>query len=1040
MGLVDLFRPKHRHSDVRVRSEAIRAMSADDAAILEQVARTDRDIGVRRIAIEKIHSAEVLSALHDSETERSLRELIGTRAGELWTTRACGADGDASAAALAGLVKLGDQRALVDVVVRAQNPATRKRAFGELRDPRALADLAKSDAAQDLRIAAVARIDDGDVLRALAVDTTAKEVGLAAVEKLDDVDRLEHVAQKAKNKAVRQKARKIVSEIAAAEAERTKAPGLSDDVKRRRAEKAQLVRTVEGLADSFEFDKAAPQIAAASEAWGKLAGEDPGDDRFSKAVERFGKRHALHLSQARSADELRVVAREADEDKRRASAERAAADKAQAAAAAEVAAPSEPDPEADAKRAARDAIEQARRDEHTRLKVEDDARRAAQAAERDAKRAEIAAQGAAIATSLEAMTADMEQLAAGDGKDIKGIDRALQQASKAFEGIGKVPTDRRDALAERYRAARAKLVMFASDARQAEDWVRFANVAKAEALIATAREFAEAADVPDLGNRLRGLQALWKEVGPLPQKRSKELWDTFKQACDLVYDKVRAGRAVEDEQFAAVAKVKEALIAEAAALADSTEFAATAEKLKALQAQWKLSGHLPRKQGDVLWAKFRAACDTFFERRKPLLEARANEELDNLRQKQALIARAAEITAKAPGEGGWGKAIGEIKDLQARWKEIGYVPRRDADALWTAFRAACDGLFAKRDDARDGEANAHRAEIEAVRAEIEAVRAGGEDVVTRAIAVRTKAGELGVLGAEVSAMVQHVVAAHADAVKGTELDPAQLRARREKLIARAEELLPKQAAASDKPVDLATQLKTAMQKNAFGDLRFSGRDPIEVADELRASWTEAGPILDDEDRAQVTRFEDTLARVLEAAGARPTAETRAETRDTSSGEAGERTGRRRRERVAAPVSTEPAAIAEIVAADAAQPSSSPIPTIPDARASAVAAIGTPVDPAPVSDHVPVSVHDAVTQPARLPPEMPIGLPEQAPVAAPAPRAHSMSIAPPMDDLDTGWDMGDADPPAGAAAEPAIETPSSAEMAGDGAPDGDDQVD
>src|SRR3990167_493700 len=359
MGLVDLFRPKHRHSDVRVRSEAIRAMSADDAAILEQVARTDRDIGVRRIAIEKIHSAEVLSALHESETERSLRELIGKRAGELWTTRACGADADASAAALAGIVKLGDQRALVDVVVRAQNPATRKRAFGELRDPRALSDLAKSDAAQDLRIAAVARIDDGDVLRALAVDTTAKEGGLAAVEKLDDVDRLEHVAQKAKNKAVRQKARKIVSEIAAAEAERNKAPGLSDDVKRRRAEKAQLVRTVEGLADSFEFDKAAAQIAAASEAWGKLTGEDPGDDRFAKAVERFGKRHALHLSQARSADELRAVAREADAAKRRPAAGRAAAKQA-AAAAAEAAAEATraPDPEADAKRAARDAVEQ----------------------------------------------------------------------------------------------------------------------------------------------------------------------------------------------------------------------------------------------------------------------------------------------------------------------------------------------------------------------------------------------------------------------------------------------------------------------------------------------------------------------------------------------------------------------------------------------------------------------------------------------------------------------------------------------------------
>src|SRR6185295_1256734 len=144
------------------------------------------------------------------ETERSLKELINERAAELWTSNACSADADKAGAALTGMLELEDhQRALVEVVVRAQNAAIRKRAFGELRDPRALADLAKSEAAQDLRIAAIARIDNGDVLRALAIDTTQKEVGLAAVDKIDDVDRLENVAQKAKNKAVRQRARKI---------------------------------------------------------------------------------------------------------------------------------------------------------------------------------------------------------------------------------------------------------------------------------------------------------------------------------------------------------------------------------------------------------------------------------------------------------------------------------------------------------------------------------------------------------------------------------------------------------------------------------------------------------------------------------------------------------------------------------------------------------------------------------------------------------------------------------------------------------------
>src|SRR6185312_12511144 len=115
------------------------------------------------------------------------------------------------------------------------------------------------------------------------------------------------------------------------------------------------------------------------------------------------------------------------------------------------------------------------------------------------------------------------------------------------------------------------------------------------------------------------------------------------------------------------------------------EWAATADKLKALQGQWKDSGHLPRKQGDELWKRFRAACDKFFERRKPMLDARSAEEAENLERKHALIARANAVADGAPNDGGWGKAITEVKNLQAAWKEIGYVPRRDADTVYRTF-------------------------------------------------------------------------------------------------------------------------------------------------------------------------------------------------------------------------------------------------------------------------------------------------------------------------------------------------------------------
>ncbi|MEO8553160.1 MAG: hypothetical protein ABI678_24475, partial [Kofleriaceae bacterium] len=322
------------------------------------MARTDRDIGVRRLAIAKIHEADVLAEIAAAETERSLRDYAGERAAELWQDIASGGDdAEAAGAALTGIIKLGDQHALVEVAGHASLPAIRKRAFGELRDPRALAELAKGDAPQELRLAAVARIDDGDVLRALAIDTTQKEVGLAAVDKLDDGDRLENVASKAKNKAVRQRARKIATEMADAEKKKT-TPQVPDEIKRLRAERAQLIREVEAVADSFDFDRATGIVEKAQAAWAALPADADGQaeasERFTRSTERFRKRKELHHSQARSADELRAVEREVARERE----QRVAAERAVVATPAPVA---EPPREDDAVRAAREADQKAER-------------------------------------------------------------------------------------------------------------------------------------------------------------------------------------------------------------------------------------------------------------------------------------------------------------------------------------------------------------------------------------------------------------------------------------------------------------------------------------------------------------------------------------------------------------------------------------------------------------------------------------------------------------------------------------------------------
>ncbi len=1053
MGLVDLFRPRYRHSDVSVRTEAVRALTADDAVVLTTIAKSDRDAGVRRIAIEKLKEAEVLAEIAASESDAAVRAFAKARAAELWSSAACSADGEAATKALSGLLKLGEQSSLVEIAVRAANPAVKKRALSELRDPKALAELAKGNAPAEVRLDAVARIDDAEVLRALAIDVAQKEIALAAVEKLDDAARLEQVALKAKNKAARQRARKIVTEMQ--EAEAAAKPRVADEVKRRRAEKSQLVRDLEALAESFEFAKLSSQVKAAEKAFAEIGEtEDDLDERFKKSSNRFWQRKELAERQAEGltarrgeADAERAAAASRrdeerarrDEERKKPEGERPERGEREEKAAAPL------DPEAAAAQAAAREERDRKRAEATAKAKEDSEARAARAVE-------DAARGKQIAASLEAMVGEMEQVLAADTNTLEGgrvIDRTLSQAQKAFEQLSKVPSDVRTALGDRYGAARGKLVVLGKDLREAEDWQRWANVPRAEALINEAKAMFEVQDedLKELGNKLKTLQSRWKEIGSLPQRRSKELWEQFKAACDQVYDKVKGVRAVEQAGFAEVAAVKERLIADAEALSESTDWAATAEKLKALQGEWKTSGHLPRKQGDELWKKFRAACDKFFERRKPLLEASRNQEQQNLADKRALVTKVQSIVASA-GEADWGKAINGVKDAQRQWKEIGFVPRADADPIYREFRAACDALFAKRDEARDAEANERRAALEGVSGEIDAVLAleDGADAAARAAAVRAKVTELSSDGSRPSIelagrldrMISHVIGKYPDAVRGTPLDPTALRKRRDALVARAAELLPKESAAAvaEQPKDVAGALRSAMRQNVFSGLRFSGRDPAEVIEELRAEWSETGPLFDDSDRDQQTRFDDTIARVLAAAGA--TERKRGESNDRNDrgddgAEPGER-GRRRRERKgrgeggqgsessaaapAAPAAAPAAASGEVETEAAATPAAAAT----TAAALSAAALGAAAGAA--APALAQAAAAAVTEAATAAP------------AAEAPRPAKRP-EPVLEAQDAAWDLDDHRPqPSATAKEEESSPPGAGELADDGAPPGD----
>src|SRR5262249_49690081 len=155
--------------------------------------------------------------------------------------------------------------------------------------------------------------------------------------------------------------------------------------------------------------------------------------------------------------------------------------------------------------------------------------------------------------------------------------------------------------------------------------------------------------------------------------------DFIRARCEVYFAKAR------EERSAALEK-KTAIVTEAEALAESTDWTKAALRLQELQTEWQELGPVTRAIGRELAQRFRAACSAFFTRRREELTTRKKTWADNMSKKEALCERAETLAQSTE----WEAASAEMKRLQAEWKTVGPVRRAKSDAVWNRFRAAAD--------------------------------------------------------------------------------------------------------------------------------------------------------------------------------------------------------------------------------------------------------------------------------------------------------------------------------------------------------------
>lgn len=204
-------------------------------------------------------------------------------------------------------------------------------------------------------------------------------------------------------------------------------------------------------------------------------------------------------------------------------------------------------------------------------------------------------------------------------------------------------------------------------------------------------------DEPNVVGAFKELQKLhdeWKEIGPVAKEFRESIWERFKGVTSVINKRHQAHfeQLKEEQKKNLDAKVQLCEKAEEIAAAvpqESGDWNALSKQMENLQAQWKNVGFAAKKDNQKIYDRFREACDKFYNSKREYYANFKNVMQDNLKLKEQLCEKAEALMESED----WKKATDQLIQLQKQWKEIGPVARKQSDAVWKRFRAACDHFF-----------------------------------------------------------------------------------------------------------------------------------------------------------------------------------------------------------------------------------------------------------------------------------------------------------------------------------------------------------
>ena len=282
-------------------------------------------------------------------------------------------------------------------------------------------------------------------------------------------------------------------------------------------------------------------------------------------------------------------------------------------------------------------------------------------------------------------------------ENIKEAERLIKIYRNEWDEIGPVPNAKWETLKHEYKTALDDTYSKIKSHYNSVEEQKESNLKSKQTIIAQARELVEGmTDTKpqkwmEATDKLLALQAEWKNTGRTYEKDNDKVWSEFRSLCDTFFEKKKEFFSGLNEKFAANRKIKSELIAKAESLQNSTDWHKTTGDLIRLQETWKKHPSPGDKEEPRLYARFRKACNHFFDAKKKHHEAVDASFEKNLVVREEIISRLGAFEMESDMNANREK----LQAFSAEWNSAGMVPAKDRKRINDAFYNKLDELYEK---------------------------------------------------------------------------------------------------------------------------------------------------------------------------------------------------------------------------------------------------------------------------------------------------------------------------------------------------------